>query len=96
MKRLLAIISICAAAALAFTACDIAEVGQPDVNGSLAGKRLILHASWSDGQATKTAVQSNGTSVWWTTGEQLNVFYGTTHSGKFTSLNTEPAASAPA
>ena len=55
-------------------------------------QKYVFEAVWADGSDTRTALQSDGTSVWWTTGEEINVFYGSIASGKFVSTNTEPAA----
>lgn len=83
-----------AAAALAFTACDTADVEGPEQGRGRFGQQMILHATLADAPATKTAVQANGTSVYWSPGDQLNVFHGAAYGGKFVSVNTEPAASA--
>ena len=93
MKRFYPIIFVLAAFALATTACDIADVDDKDA-GDLSGKPMVLHATLAESQATKTAVQDDGTSVWWSAGDQINVFNGSSYKGKFTSLNREPAASA--
>ena len=55
------------------------------------GQEYVFEAVWADGSDTRTAIQSDGTSVWWTVGEEINVFYGAEASGKFTSTNTEPS-----
>ncbi len=94
MKRFISIILILAAAALALTSCDTAEVDGAGQGRDRFGKQMLLHATLADSPATKTAVQANGTSVYWTPGDQLNVFHGSAYSGKFVSVNTEPAASA--
>ena len=54
-------------------------------------KNLVFKASWENEKNTKTVLQENGTSIWWSTSEKINVFYGKTRSGVFTSTNTEPA-----
>ena len=54
-------------------------------------KNLVFKASWENEIDTKTVLQENGTSIWWSTSEKINVFYGKTRSGVFTSTNTEPA-----
>ena len=52
-----------------------------------------IRATWGDFPETKTAIQDDGVSVWWTTRESINVFHqGKT--GKFTSINAESAATA--
>ena len=55
------------------------------------GQKLSFTASWPDIEETRTAIQSDAISVWWTTDEQINIFRGNS-SGKFTSDNTEPAS----
>ncbi len=51
-------------------------------------KQMEFRAVWADESETRTELQSDGTSVWWTPGEEINVFYGDTFSGRFTSTNT--------
>ncbi len=55
-------------------------------------QEYVFEAVWADGSDTRTALQEDGTSIWWTTGDEINVFYGSIASGKFVSTNTEPAA----
>lgn len=59
-----------------------------------AGKELVFEASFGDASQTKTAVQEDGTSVWWSAHEDINIFYGASEGSKFTSTNDEPAAKA--
>ena len=61
------------------------DVNQPE------GQEYVFEAVWADGSDTRTAIQADGTSVWWTVSEEINVFYGAEASGKFTSTNTEPS-----
>ena len=63
----------------------VVEIVQP-------GQTLTFSAGWAETNETRTELQSNGTSVWWTPGEVINVFYGNKYSGKFTSTNTEKQA----
>lgn len=51
---------------------------------------LVFTASWADTPVTKTVLQEDGTSVWWTVGEEINLFYGSLASGCFVSTNTQP------
>ena len=53
-------------------------------------------AKWADNNSTgsRTAIQEDGTSIWWTTGEEINVFFASGAEGKFTSTNTEAQATA--
>lgn len=59
------------------------------------GSKVELVAAWAEDEnsSSRTAVQADGTSIWWTTGEEINAFFGTVAAGKFTSTNTEPAES---
>ena len=79
------------AAATIMLACE-KEVEKSD----LANQRseIKLTATWAseDNSPSRTILQENGTSVWWTTGEEINAFFGTMASGKFTSTNTKPQA----
>lgn len=66
-----------------------------------SGMELEFTAAWADaksisdvGTDSRTVLQEDGTSIWWTTGEEINVFLENGVSGKFTSTNTEPAATA--
>lgn len=52
--------------------------------------KLVFTASWADTPSTKTVLQEDGTSVWWTVGEEINLFYGSLASGRFVSTNTQP------
>ena len=60
------------------------------------GRMVEFVAAWADEEnsGSRTAIQADGTSIWWTTGEEINAFFGTVAAGKFTSTNTEPAESA--
>ncbi len=51
-------------------------------------QQLEFRAVWAEEPGTRTAIQSDGTSVWWTPGEEINAFYGNRFSGKFISTNT--------
>lgn len=82
--------AFCAAAlaVLAVTSCTKeTEVKVPE-----ADKQIEFNAVWADSDATRTVLQSDGTSVWWTPGEEINAFYGNKFSGKFTSTNTSNQA----
>lgn len=52
---------------------------------------ITIKASIADADDTKTAVQSDGTSIYWTPGDAINLFYGTASAGKFITSITEPA-----
>ena len=64
---------------------------ETEVDG-IVGQELTINAVLADAQETRTALQTDGTSVWWTTGERINAFYGSLYGGMFTSTNTQPAA----
>lgn len=81
-------------AALALVGCEELSTDQPEMMTNRFSGPLTLYATWSDESETKTAVQNDGVSVWWTTSEEINVFSGAAYSGLFTSTNAEPAASA--
>jgi hypothetical protein len=76
-------------ALVAATLCSCEkEWGRTDAEQSQV--ELTFRASF--GAATRTAVQENGTSVWWSPGDKIQVFYGSLTSGRFTSTNPEAAA----
>lgn len=85
---------ICAAGAAISTLACTREVVEQDIETT--ANEIELTASWAqdDESGSRTALQENGTSIWWTTGEEINAFFGTMASGKFTSTNTEPQATA--
>ena len=58
----------------------------------IVGQELTIRAVWADSPDTRTVLQPDGTTVWWTTGERINAFYGGLYSGVFTSTNTQPSA----
>ena len=47
-------------------------------------------ATWADTDNTRTTVQEDGTSVWWTTNEEINLFNDNLSSGRFVSTNQQP------
>ena len=57
-------------------------------------ENLVFQAVIGDELLTKTAIQSNGTDIYWTPGDAINLFYGNRTSAKFTTSITSPAASA--
>ena len=60
-----------------------------------AGVELVVKAVMgNDNNTTKTAVQSNGTDIYWTTGDAINLFYGDISYGQFTTSITSPAPTA--
>lgn len=55
--------------------------------------QLTVKASIGETDGTKTAIQSDGTSIYWTQGDAINLFYGELSAGQFTSSITTPAQS---
>ena len=55
-------------------------------------RTLTFQAVWADGPDTRTAIQSDGTSVWWSPKEEISIFDGEYSSSKFVSTNTTPQA----
>ncbi len=54
---------------------------------------MTVKATIGETPLTKTAVQSNGVSIWWTPNDAINVFYGNNSAGVFTaSTMTEPSS----
>lgn len=76
---------LCVLAALSWVSCT-REMDRPE------SQQLEFRAVWANEHGTRTVLQPDGTSVWWTTGEEINAFYGDLFSGKFTSTNTENQA----
>lgn len=54
-------------------------------------KVLTVKATIGENPGTKTAVQSDGTSIYWTPGDAINLFYGTASAGQFTTAIESPA-----
>lgn len=59
-----------------------------------SARTLTFTASFGAEPSTKTAVQSDEKSVWWSAHENINIFYGNSASNLFTSTNDEPVACA--
>lgn len=78
---------LAAAFAAALVSCQ-KETGQD--NTEAREVEMTFHATFAEA-GTRTAVQEDGTSVWWTPGDKIQVFYGSLASGRFTSTNPEPA-----
>lgn len=56
------------------------------------GETITFTAGWAGSEDTRTILQSDGTSVWWEPGAQVNVFFSDKASGKFTSTNSQAQA----
>ncbi|MBR3075090.1 MAG: Ig domain-containing protein, partial [Bacteroidales bacterium] len=74
---------------LAFLSSCVAEMAIPEEDVIEDGI-ITLNASLESNPQTRTVRRPDG-SVWWNTSEAIRVFFGDT-SSKFTSTNTEPAA----
>jgi len=73
-------------AAMALSCTQEAEAPE-SLNG---GNEVEFTASWAEDDESRTVLQENETDIWWSTKEDINVFFGAESSGKFTSTNTEP------
>ena len=56
------------------------------------GETITFTAAWAGSDETRTILQSDGTSVWWESGAQINVFFSDKASGRFTSTNNQSQA----
>ena len=81
LKRIWAIIS-----------CALVVIGCAREKEDIIGEGEITFTAGWEGEETRTVLQEDGTSVWWTTEESVNIFYGNQFEGKFTSTNSAPAA----
>ncbi len=61
-------------------------------NNEITSKTLEFTAAWAEEDASRTVLQEDGTSIWWNTNEEINVFIGEDVSSKFVSTNTKPQA----
>ena len=69
-------------------ACQAEPLDEPASNQV----KLTFHAGFAEQNGTKTMLDEDGTSIWWSPEDSISVFYGTLASAKFTATNTEPAA----
>jgi len=67
--------------------------------GPVSGEKMTIEATLvesspgevsSDALETKSALQPNGVDIWWTPGDAINLFYGSSTKSKFTANITEP------
>ncbi|MBO4455640.1 MAG: hypothetical protein J5759_04265 [Bacteroidales bacterium] len=79
-------ISAFALAALVIAGCTTEKEFAP-----VQGTEISITASRDGG--TRTVIQQDGTTLWWSAAEEINVFYGN-ESAVFTGQNDAPAASA--
>ena len=90
MNKELIVISVAAAFLLSCAKeVDKADSVQPMI---LPGETITFIAGWAGSEDTKTILQPDGTSVWWESGAQINVFFGDKASGKFISTNSQAQA----
>lgn len=71
--------------------CTIActnNILEEDINN---GQEMVFTAVVEDNQMTKTVLQEDRMSIWWSPSDEIKVFYGESSSGKFVSTNSEPA-----
>lgn len=85
------ILLVVAAAAVVATLMSCTREVSVEVTPS--EKQMTFIASFED-DGTKTAIQPDGTSVWWTGDESINIFTSSGKSAKFTSAGTEARATA--
>lgn len=84
-------ISIIFLAATAAFACKPETTLEP-ASPVKAGEQITITAS-SEGNPTKTVLQSDGKSIWWQADDSINLFYGPSVGGaKFDNTATEPSA----
>lgn len=75
---------------IAVAACFLAACSQHEPAVPVADT-LRFEAAWEEDGMTRNAVQSNGTSVWWTPGDQILILKESGAYGCFTSTLTAPA-----
>ena len=81
-----------AVVALIISSCVPAEQGHVPDSVLLEGRELTVKAIMGDVAATKTAIQSDGYSIYWTKSDDINLFYGSSLSGRFTTGINSPSA----
>lgn len=75
---------------LLFTmACSVKE--EDVVTEAVTSLELEFIAESAEGQ-TKTALQADEKSIWWSPADEISIFYGASEGCKFTSTNTEEVA----
>lgn len=72
--------------------CSVKE--EQVITKELKTVNLVFEATNEGEASTKTVVQSDGSSVWWSAHENINIFYGASASSMFTSTNDTPVAKA--
>ena len=79
-------------AALSLAALMTSCTKESESNNESTNKTLEFTAAWAEEDASRTVLQEDGTSIWWNTSEEINVFIGEDASAKFVSTNTKPQA----
>lgn len=72
-------------------ACSIKEL---DLTQEKGFSQELVFTAQSGELETKTAFQSDETSIWWSPADEISVFYGASSGNKFTANNTEEVARA--
>ncbi len=91
MNRILLRAIVFLVACVTIISCE--EQVAPVIAGLFSsGEEFTIVATAADVPATKTAIQADGTSIYWTPNDAINLFYGNKSSGKFTTTISEPAA----
>lgn len=72
-------------------ACSCSREEEIVLNINTANLDVEFVAAWSNENlpGSRTALQEDGKSIWWTANEKINAFYGSRFAGKFTSTNEE-------
>lgn len=73
------------------SACSVKELDNPKAEG--ISKEIVFTAEFVEGH-TKTAFQSDETSIWWSPNDEISIFYGASEGNKFTSTNDIEVAKA--
>lgn len=90
--NIIAIMALAASVSLFFS-CEQEDLSPIEKEEQPQDLHLTINATWGDAPTTKTALQSDGVSVWWSPGDEVNVFYQGM-AGKFTALNSEESETA--
>ena len=65
-----------------------------EMNANLPAQVEMVFEATNEGSGSKTAVQEDGASVWWTAHESISIFYSDAAGSKFMSTNDAPVARA--
>lgn len=74
-------------------ACSFPVLEDASRQGGLTHKRVVFTAESGEPQ-TKTAFQNDETSIWWSPGDEIAIFYGASGGSKFTATNDVEVAKA--